>query len=263
MAWRDFTQPDLGAYVRYCVGFGIRYAAIAGGLVVLLHVLLPRAVQRFRIQPAFPDRRALAHEVLWSASNTLCTGLSTLLLWALIRDGHTRMYFDVAERGPVWFACSVVLGIAGYDVWFYGQHRLLHTRWLYRHVHRVHHRITNPTPLATFAHHPVETFMGNVYFLLLPLVLPIHPLAFAAVGAFFFGFGILAHLGYEFFPAGFTRHPLFGWCNTATHHNLHHDHVVTNLSLCFNGWDRWLGTIDRDYDATFDRVTARRQTGGA
>ena len=63
-------------------------------------------------------------------------------------------------------AISVVLGVAGYDAWFYWQHRLLHTPWLFRRAHAIHHRVANPTPFATFAHHPIETFMGNAYFIL-------------------------------------------------------------------------------------------------
>lgn len=244
--------------MHYCVGFLLRYAVIAGGLVVLLHGLLRTTALRFKIQPLFPTRQELLHEIGWSMSNALCTGLSTLVLWALIGGGFTRIYFDTADHSAAWFLASIVVGILGYDAWFYWQHRLLHTRWLYRHVHRIHHHSTNPTPLATFAHHPVETFMGNLYFLLLPVLVPLHPLALAAVGAFFFGFGLLGHLGYEVFPAGFTRAPILGWCNTATHHNLHHSTVRTNLSLCCNLWDRWCGTLHPAYDATFAEITARR-----
>ena len=40
------------------------------------------------------------------------------------------------------------------DLHFFAIHRLLHTRWLFKHVHREHHRALRPTPLSTYAMHP-------------------------------------------------------------------------------------------------------------
>lgn len=258
-----YFAPDLGGYIRYCLGFLLRYFALAGGLVVLLHVVWRERLAHWRIQEAFPRRHEIGHEILWSMSNALCSGMATVTLYAWIARGETAMYFDVAERGWLYFFASIAIGIVAFDAWFYWQHRLLHTSWFFRHAHHIHHRVTNPTPLATFAHHPIETFLGNAFFLLLPLGLPLHPLAFGAVGLYFFAFGLLAHLGYEAFPAGFLRHPLGRWFNTATHHNLHHSGTGSNYSLCFNYWDHWMGTNDAGYWATFDAVTTRRDTTGA
>lgn len=262
MAIDQFLQPDLAAYVRYCAGFCLRYFAIGGALFLLLHVWLRRRWLVYRIQQTFPSLREVGHEIRWSMSNTLCTGLATLLLYRLIRDGRTSLYFDIGAHGWAYFAFSVLLGIAGYDAWFYWQHRLLHTPWLFRHAHAIHHRVTNPTAFATFAHHPIETFMGNAYFLLLAIFVPMHPLALGAVGAVIFGFGIVGHLGYEFYPRGFVRHRLLGWYNTSTHHNMHHSETDCNYGLCFNYWDRLLGTNHPAYLDTFDAMKARRRLPG-
>jgi Delta7-sterol 5-desaturase len=253
----EFFEPDLGAYVRYVIGFALRYFAVAGGLFVLLNLWMRRRWLVYRVQPTFPGRGEVGHEVLWSMSNAACTGISTLILYQLVRDGHTRMYFDAGAHGWLYFVATVVLGVVSYDAWFYWQHRLLHTEWLYRHAHAIHHRVTNPTPLATFTSHPIETFMGNVFFLLLPLVVPIHPLAMGLVGLYIFLFGILLHTGYEFFPAGFTRHPVLRWVNTSTHHNMHHGLARSNYGLCFNFWDWLMGTNDVGYHDTFDAIKAR------
>ncbi|HYC53970.1 MAG TPA: sterol desaturase family protein [Candidatus Binatia bacterium] len=254
----ESLQPGLAAYLQYIGGFLLRYGLLAGGATVLLHVVLRRAAMPYRIQMAFPSAADLRREIGWSFSNSLCTGLSTMLTLWLIASGRTSMYLDVAEYGWAWLAASALLGVLGYDTWFYWQHRLLHTRWMYERFHAVHHRSTNPTPLAGFAHHPVETFLGNAFFVLLVVAVPMHPLALGAVGLVYFGLGIVSHLGYELYPAGFARHPVLQWINTATHHNMHHTHAACNYGLLLQWWDRLLATNHPSYLQTYDLVTARR-----
>jgi lathosterol oxidase len=248
------------AYLSYCLGGCIRYFAVAGGLYWLFHVAFKGAWMAYRIQPTFPSRSEVVNEIRWSMLNTACTGLSSALLYQLIAHGHTRMYFAVAEHGALYFALSVVGAIVAYDAWFYWQHRALHTPWLFRHVHAIHHRAVNPTPFAAFAHHPVETFMGNTYFVLLVVWVPMHPMALAAVGLCLFALNIVTHLGYEFYPRGFTRHRWGQWSDTSTHHNMHHSRGGCNYSICFNYWDRWMGTNHTDYHDTFEAITARAQS---
>ncbi len=257
MSSSDFFQPSLGAYIRYCIGFGIRYAVVAGGVYWLFHVGFKRAWLRHRIQLTFPSFDEVAHEIRWSLSNTACTGLSVLLLYRLVHDGRTSMYFAVADHGWIYFLLSVLLGIVGYDAWFYWQHRLLHTPWLFRRAHAIHHRVANPTAFATFAHHPIETFMGNAYFILYVMFVPVHPLAFGAVGLAIFSVGIVAHMGYELYPSGFTRHAVSRWFNTSTHHNMHHSHVGCNYGLWLNYWDFCMGTNHDAYHGTFEAIKAR------
>lgn len=247
-------QPTLRGYLGYCVGFFVRYFLIAGSAYWILQIRWPARFLPYRVQKQFPTSASAVREITWTCLNTLCTGLSTLVLYWLIRDGWTRSYFTIDERGWPYLIFSAVVGVVGYDAWFYWQHRLLHTRWLLRHAHAIHHRSTNPTVFAAYAHHPIETFMGNLYFILFVLVVPVHPLAFAAFGGFLLLVSLVAHSGYEFFPPGFTRHPLTRWLGTSTHHNMHHRYFHWNFGIVFNFWDRVMGTNHPDYHATFDAV---------
>ena len=45
------------------------------------------------------------------------------------------------------------------DFWTYSWHRLLHTKVLYKHIHRMHHKYVTPTVYSANASHPIE-FIG-------------------------------------------------------------------------------------------------------
>jgi lathosterol oxidase len=259
----EFWEPSVRAYLGYFFSFCLRYFACAGGLYWLFHLASRQKWLVYRIQQHFPSFEEVAYEIRWSLLNTACSGVSTVLTFQLVRTGHTSMYFNIADYGWLYFAVSVTLCIVGFDTWIYWQHRLLHTPWLFRHVHSVHHRLGNPTPFATFAQHPVETFMGNGYFVLFVVFVPSHVLALSAAGLFMFVYGIIGHLDYEFYPRGFTRHRLFGWLNTATYHNMHHSLRGYNYSTWFLYWDRLMGTDHPAYHETFDAIKGRVEAGRA
>jgi lathosterol oxidase len=261
MAGSELFEPSLRAYVAYVVGFCIRYFAIAGGIFLMAHVVFRRRWLAYRIQSAVPSLAQVAFEIRWSILSAACTALSTLVIYQLVRDGHASMYFVVADFGWLYLWLSSLLCVVGYDTWGYWQHRLLHTPWLFRHVHAVHHRVRNPTAFAAFTHHPIETFMGNLYFILLIVAVPIHPLALAAAGVYMFVTGILLHSGYEFFPRGFTQRRLVGWVNTSTYHNMHHQYVTGNYGTWFVYWDYLMDTNHRDYHRRFDAIKGRSAKG--
>ncbi|HJQ83713.1 MAG TPA: sterol desaturase family protein [Candidatus Binatia bacterium] len=253
-------EPSVWAYLAYVGEFCVRYFAIVGGLYWFFHVGFRNRWLRHRIQRAFPDRDSIRHEIAWSMTNTATTGLSTVLTYHLVHQGRTSMYFGIADQGVLWLVASVAVCVVGYDAWLYWQHRFLHTPGMFRTIHWVHHRAGNPTPFATFAMHPVETLMGNAYFVLFVIFVPIHPVALAAVGGFLFLHGTILHLGYELFPRWFATHPVLGCFNTSTYHNLHHSLVRSNFGAYLVVWDRLLGTDHPSYAETWNRVIAQRTT---
>lgn len=112
--------------------------------------------------------------------------LSTWLLVAAVRaTGIQPEPFEITPDPPsaVRVLIEVTLMFSSEAVLFYFMHRLLHTPFLYRNVHRVHHEFKTPIALASTYAHPVETIMGNAF-----------PVAFGPVLPWLLGLDTRVHL---------------------------------------------------------------------
>jgi Delta7-sterol 5-desaturase len=136
----------------------------------------------------------------------------------------------------------VPLELAGLVLWndlhFFAIHRVLHTRWLFKHVHREHHRSLRPTPLSTYAMHPVEAAaLGSVMFLVMPLVtlslatLLLFPMVSLALNN-------LGHMSYDLVPGRSDWHPLA----SSRRHALHHSRVTVNYGFLLPVLDKLFGS---------------------
>ena len=196
----------------------------------------------------------MRREFLYSLMSLAIFSGVGVLTFVLYRMGWVQLYRDIHARGWGYFAFSVGALIFLHDTWFYWTHRFMHLKSVFPLVHRVHHLSRTPTPWAAFAFHPVEAFVQAVFFPLIVLVLPVHPLAGLAWLLYMTGMNVLGHCGHEVLPRGLATHWLGKWHNTTTHHDMHHRLVRCNFGLYFNLWDRLLRTNHADYEREFDRV---------
>lgn len=119
------------------------------------------------------------------------------------------------------------------DTVFYWAHRLLHTPWLYKHIHALHHRFRDSRSIAAGYAHTAENLMNFVATFLPPLLLGVHGLTF------FIWWGARlwetadSHSGYTFTPM-------------ARRHAYHHLKVSGNYGSFYSLWDVVMGT-DRAY----------------
>ena len=156
-------------------------------------------------------------------------------------------------RPDILLASGVAMVIFN-DAWFYWVHRLLHTRWLFRHVHRVHHRSVDVTPFTTYSFHPLEALLLSLWIVPWVFVVPTWVPVLAGVQLYGYLENLKSHLGYEFYPGWFARAFPTKWLTTSTYHNVHHTSPRGNYALTFRWWDRWLGTEVADYASTFDAL---------
>ena len=216
-----------------------------------------------RIQPVFPKLRQIRNEVKWSFTTFLVLALGARLVYPFIAAGRSKLYFEVSAHGWPYFFASVLFLIVGHDLYFYFAHRFMHLKPVFKHVHRIHHQSTNPSPLAAFSFHPLEAVIEGGFVGIAIFLVPLHLGALAMFLFYSHSMNVMGHLGYELFPRGWNRRAPMSWLNSATHHNLHHQYFNANYGLYFNFWDRVFGTNHPKYHEAFDAVTASQPAEAA
>ena len=236
----------------------LRYFLLAATGFLLFYVFRVRKILFRKIQPRLPATNDYWREIGYSSLTAVIFACIGYLVFATRFSTYTQAYWNIQEHGLAYFIFSIILMIVVHDTYFYWTHRWMHGKAIFRIVHRVHHLSTNPSPWAAMAFHPLESVVEGSVIALIAFLFPVHPLAIGIFLLFMMIYNVYGHLGYELYPAGFSRSRIGRWINTAVNHNMHHQHVNGNYGLYFLWWDRWMGTLQIDYDKNFDAVKSRR-----
>ena len=250
-------------------GFAVLLAVIYAATVAAyfgLGLLLDRVNARNpgrRIQPGqAADPRRRAAEMRQSLVSILVTSLS--LAAGLYAQAQGWTLFAPATLTWANAGAYFLLAMLLFDAWFYGAHRLLHTRALSR-FHAFHHRSLAPSPWSNDAIGAVDTALCQGFYAVVPLLLPLPPEILVLLRAFDHVNGTLGHAGFEYFASRAARRPSPLLCTTF--HDLHHSAFRWNYANFFSHLDRLFGTIHPDYDAAVARaeksLPAVRLAGGS
>jgi Delta7-sterol 5-desaturase len=238
----------------------LRYFILAAAAFVIFYVLKKHAWSFKKIQKRFPNTADYAREILYSVITAFIFAGVGFVIFLTPFSQYTQTYTEISRYGWGYLALSVVLTILVHDTYFYWMHRLIHSKKLYKWVHRIHHLSVNPSPWAAFAFHPLEAVLGAGIIVIVSFLFPIHPLAIGLFLLFMMAYNVYGHLGYELYPRGFSNSQVGKWINTSVNHNQHHQYFTGNYGLYFLFWDRWMGTLRPDYDRQFDAVKSRKPT---
>jgi sterol desaturase/sphingolipid hydroxylase (fatty acid hydroxylase superfamily) len=218
-----------------------------------------------KIQQKWPEKKQIWTEIAYSmltfvvfASVVVAIRYATVQGWI-----DTRIYRHLSDHSVWYYIGSTVFIILFHDTYFYWMHRLMHHPLLYERIHKVHHLSKDPTPWAAFAFHPSEAILEIAFVPMLIFTIPLHFSSLLILSLWQIVFNVMGHLGFEIFPHGMVKHPLFKWLNTSTNHNMHHKYVRCNYGLYFNVWDRIMGTNHARYEDLYEEVTARRDAARA
>lgn len=236
-----------------------RYVLFAGVAWLIFYRFFKSQWLHKKIQQRFPKPEKVLAEVKYSFMSLLIfCGMGLFIHWAT-QMGWTQVYAEISEYGWGYYGLSIVLCIVLHDTYFYWSHRLMHVKWIFPHVHKVHHYSHNPSPWAAFSFHPIEAVIEAGILPLIVFLFPVHISAVLIFLLYMTAMNVMGHLGFELFPKGFTKHWLGKWYNTSTHHNMHHHYTKSNFGLYFNFWDRIMGTNHAKYHEHFEKVASQER----
>ena len=208
-----------------------------------------------KIQPRFPGSKDLKREVFYSFLTILIFAavVTAVMFHPSIRP-WTRLMGSPDQRGWIYYFAVFPILLFLHDTYFYWIHRLMHQPALFKSVHLIHHKSTNPSPWTAYAFHPLEAVLESGIIPLVAFTLPVHKTAFFIFMLFQIVYNVYGHLGYELYPKGFNKTKIGKWINTSVNHNQHHQYFKGNYGLYFLCWDRWMGTLRRDYSEHFEQA---------
>ncbi len=263
-----FLTPDLSAMATFefwWVGIilvrnlGLTLA-LFGGMHLYLYILrgqgthlkytdkpLATGTRRFLFQDQVRDNmfRSLVFAV------PIFTGFEVLTYW-MFANGALGL-FEIASPfwSWVWFGVMLLLTPVIHAFHFYWGHRLLHERWLYKHVHALHHRNVEVGPWSGLAMHPVEhvIYFSTVVVQWLMCLHPLNALFQIQIAVFY---AAMAHTGFEKIMFG-KRLPID---NNSYFHYLHHKYFECNYGGGLVPFDWIFNTV---HDGTETARIAMRQ----
>jgi sterol desaturase/sphingolipid hydroxylase (fatty acid hydroxylase superfamily) len=173
----------------------------------------------------------------------IVANLLVLLALTVLGTWQERALFTWEVGAPARFAAIFLLMLVLDDAYFYAYHRALHqVPFLYRTIHRIHHRAYAPVPLDYIYVHPLEWALGSIG-IVIGLVathlwlgqIPILP--FLAYNLFRNLRELIIHSG---LPSGVLRH--LRVLGLTEHHDLHHARLQGNYASMLHLWDMLFGT---------------------
>jgi lathosterol oxidase len=197
-----FPSPGqfLAPFVFAVVIYGVRYVVMATAGFIAAKAGLGRA--HAGAPAVFDAWRNVQRELAYSLVTVLAFGLINAAQFGWGWVEHSQIYLDLSAYPAWWFWFSIPVMLALHDTFFYWLHRAMHTRWLFRLTHLVHHKSVYPTAYAAYSFHPAEAFGEAFIVVAIIYMVPVHPLAFLIFQTISTAYNVYGHCGREFYPRG-------------------------------------------------------------
>lgn len=223
----------LEAFGISIAGFLLLYFSFAiGGWALTRCILLPLGIGDI-VEPHGLRKGQIAKEIRHSLISIVIFGAYGALTFEAWRYGLVTIEFEASWPRIV---TDIAILVVWNEIHFYTMHRLLHTRWLFRNVHRVHHESAVPTTFSTYSFHWIESILLGSVMILAMLVRPFSAAALLALPIISLLLNTIGHWNYD----------LFAYCagmrSASVEHTEHHLRVNGNFGFYMPFFDRWAGT---------------------
>lgn len=240
------TPMDWGLFA------GVMLGSIAGGVATLwavsayyhykYYVRRRDQAAEWKCQPKRFLNAKQMREVMWMSTINLTIGgiISGLGVFALLRGWDApKLYFDVDDYGWAWTIGGTVVFFLIADACAYYAHRFMHVRFMFKHIHRWHHRYVATVPWVVTTMHPVEFIVFQFVTLVWLFIIPFHYVSVIVVLLYILIFNIIDHSGVNLK----SRIP---WQGPSLYHDDHHKFFHVNFGQHLMIWDKMHGTLRRE-----------------
>lgn len=250
MTLYDFFDHWEIAYYK----IGSRYFIMASITFVLFYFVFKNKMLGRKIQTKFPKLSDYAREFFYSVISIAIFAGITVYTFVILAP-YTNLLPENESYGVPYYCFTYVWMFFLHDAYFYWSHRVMHHPKIFKYVHLIHHKSTNPSPWTAYAFHPTEAVAEALIVPIIAFTIPVHRSAIIIYMVFQIMYNVYGHLGFEIFPKNFNKHWFGKWMNTSVAHNQHHKYFVNNYGLWTTIWDRLFGTMNPRYDEAFARAT--------
>lgn len=181
-------------------------------------------------------------ELRQSMLSLIIFSIVSLYIYIGYHTGLVQIYFNISDKGWVYYFFVLFLLLLIQDLWFYVIHRMLHHTMLFKWGHKTHHLSQHTTPLTAFSFDPFEAFLHAMIAVVAYSWFPVHPSHFLVFQLIMNLQNLYVHSGFEWIPKSLLKQFPLKYFNSATDHHNHHQQFKVNYGIYTTIWDRLLGT---------------------
>ncbi|GMM49757.1 C-5 sterol desaturase [Starmerella bacillaris] len=150
-------------------------------------------------------------------------------------QGYSKLYYSLEDNGGYFYLfMQFPIFLLFTDFVIYWAHRWLHHPWVYKNLHKPHHKWIVSTPFASHAFHPVDGYVQSIAYHIFPFVFPLQKICYLGLFMFVNIWSVLIHDG-EYL----AHDPII---NGSACHTIHHLYFNYNYGQYTTFWDRLFGT---------------------